>query len=43
MLTYVRDYLRRAEAGGVEPDAELLTPIVERLSAMMGSGEEEQG
>jgi hypothetical protein len=41
MLTYLRDYLRRAEAGGVEPDAELLTPIVERLSAMMGSGEEE--
>ncbi len=45
MLTFARDYVRRAEASGVEPDRELLGPIVERLAAMMGGqgGEEERG
>ena len=41
MLVYARDYQRRAEAAGVEIDADLLTPIFEGLvTAGLLKGEE---
>ncbi len=34
MMTLLRDYLRRAEKLGEEPDAALLMPILQKLQAM---------
>jgi tetratricopeptide (TPR) repeat protein len=34
IVSYMQDYMRRCELAGQEPDAELLTPIVEKLSTL---------
>ena len=38
MVTYVRDYVRRCEAAGQEPDWGLLGPIVEKLTEVEKGG-----